>query len=534
MSGRDRGYSRERSPRRRSPRRRYSPRRRSPSPRYRRRDDRRDDRRRDFRRNDRRRSRDRDDRGRYGRDDRYRRRGGRGQREDVDEALDAFRHPSLSLTPPRDSEELDKSEVTYELDSEEIAYVFGRMGTTKDKLARVSGTKMELRVSTLVISGEDARVKIAKHLVKILLDQREGTVTIDPKEHEKYLTLVDVPTRCKGFVTGRGGATLRGIERECATLMTFCKDGESDNEPLAIFGTRRGRLTAQMKIMSIVEGKEENWFCKDGDHPDISIPEPDAYDDWGVEFVKLEKDMLGYALGKRGNTRQKLQVASGCVIQYIGIWAAFGGGEKDRERGMSYLKWLIDQRTSDFKVDISKRDDVSWLWVPEPSVGYVTGKNARTLRNLENKSGTFCFFDKRKSGRAKEKMLIFASEKKHRLSAIDEVHTIVDFHQKKIGANQRASSTYKESESRSKSRSKSGSKSRSKSRSKRRSKSRSKRRSKSRSKRRSKSKSKSTHKRRSKDSVSPGRLGSKSKSKSLSRSKSRSRSYSKKKKRTVD
>jgi len=412
------------------------------------------------------------------------------------------------------------------------------MGSTKDKLARVSGTRIELRGSNLVICGDEKRVKIAKHLVRILLDQREGTVKLDPKEHAENLTLVDVPTSCKGFVTGKGGATLRQIERECATLMTFCKDEENDNEPLAILGTRRGRLTAQMKIMSIVEGKCENWFCKDGDHPDIVIPEADEHDgDWAVEYVQLEKDMLGYALGKRGDTRHKLAVASGCVIQYIGLWAAFGGHAKDRERGMSYLRWLIDQRNMDFKVDISDRDDVSCLWVPEPSVGYVTGKKANTLRNLENKTGTFCFFDKRKSGRSKEKMLIFAARAEHRKAAVDEVHTIVDFHQRKIGGNGRATSTFG-SESRSKSRGRSASKdSRSKSRG-RSSKSRSysKSRSRSRSKKAARSRSRSKAKDVKKESKSPSRSRSKaadvkkekkSKSRSKSRDKSRSRSYSK-------
>jgi len=217
--------------------------------------------------------------------------------------------------------------------------------------------------------------------------------------------------------------------------------------------------------MSIVEGKSENWFCKDGEHPDVSIPKSDKADgDWGVEYVKLERDMLGYALGKRGDTRHKLSIASACAIQYVGLWAAFGGKEKDRERGQCYLRWLIDQRNMDFKVDISDRDDVSCLWVPEPSVGYVTGKKANTLRNLENKTGTFCFFDKTgytaegKSGRSNEKMLIFAASAEHRKAAVEEVHTIVDFHQRKIGGNGRASSTYRASMSRSKSRSRSYSK----------------------------------------------------------------------------
>ena len=74
----------------------------------------------------------------------------------------------------------------------------------------------------------------------------------------------------------------------------------------------------------------------------------------------------------------------------------FGGTAEERVRGRTYLEWLINQRDSDFDVDISNRDDVIVLYVPEPSVGYVTGRKADTLRGVEQKSGTFCFFDKRK------------------------------------------------------------------------------------------------------------------------------------------
>jgi len=288
------------------------------------------------------------------------------------------------------------------------------MGTTKDKLARVAGANIKLEGQDLVICGSERCTDRAKKYVKILLDQRHGDVHVDVADHPDDLTFVDVPTDCKGFITGRGGATLRQIERECATLMTFCKSDnhESSREPLAIFGTRRGRLLAQLKVMSVVEGKSEGFYVPKKEHPIVDILESDIDDDgWGVDYLKLRHEFLGYALGQKGNTRKKLQIASGAIIQYIGLWAVFGGTPAECKRGKEYLEWLLNQRNSDFSVDIKGRDDVTVIYVPEPSVGYVTGKKAATLRSLEQKSGTFCFFDKRKSGKRKEKMLIFASKK---------------------------------------------------------------------------------------------------------------------------
>eukprot|EP00494_Astrolonche_serrata_P032715 UN32984 len=353
-----RGYSRDRSPPRRGYRSRSRDRyhsRRSPA-RYesRRYDDRYDDRYdrrgggyRDYGR-DRYERRDRYDRrddyrssrrGRsYDRGSNYNRRG----RNDSPE-LEEFRHVSMSRSPPREGDS-DQSTARVKLKEEEVAYVFGRMGTTKDKLARVSGAKIDLVGPELVINGPKVACKRASSYVQILLDQRHGAVTIDIENHAHDLTLVAVPTSCKGFITGKGGATLRQIEREHATLMTFCKRTDDSDEPLAIFGSRRGRLGAQLKVMSIVEGKNDGYYSKHGSEPIVeSLDEPDP--NWGVRFEPLPRDMLGFVLGAKGATRQKLEISSGCVIQYIGSWVAFGGTTSDQNRGYDYFSWLLDSRT---------------------------------------------------------------------------------------------------------------------------------------------------------------------------------------------
>ena len=56
---------------------------------------------------------------------------------------------------------------------------------------------------------------------------------------------------CVGFIMGRGGQVLRGIEEEWSTLMFFAQinGGKfSGKEKLAIFGTRRARRGAELKV----------------------------------------------------------------------------------------------------------------------------------------------------------------------------------------------------------------------------------------------------------------------------------------------
>lgn len=230
------------------------------------------------------------------------------------------------------------------------------------------------------------------------------------------------------------------------------------------------------KRNSIVEGKHDGWFIRDDKPPELEFIDSDLDQDdkeWGVSWKKLGKDLIGYALGRGGDTRIKLQIASGCVIQYVGHWAAFGGTAEDQNRGRKYLEWLLEQQDGDTNVDVHEQQDVKVLWVPESSVGYVTGVKAGTLRNLETKTGTFCFFLKRNTGNSREKMVIFSWRRDYRESAAQEVEQIVDFHQRKIRSNDRVT-YHTPSPSRSKSRrSRSHSSSRSRSRSKSRSRSRS-------------------------------------------------------------
>eukprot|EP00494_Astrolonche_serrata_P030834 UN31102 len=145
--------------------------------------------------------------------------------------------------------------------------------------------------------------------------------------------------------------------------MTFCKRVRTyhdEEEPLAIFGTKRGRLGAQLKVMSIVEGKVPGFYCKDrSSRPTVDSLDPPE-DDWGVEFMRLPEEFLGFVLGAKGITRLKLQMSSGCIIEYIGKWAAFGGHKEDQKRGRDYITWLLDSRNDNdawSTVDTRGRND---------------------------------------------------------------------------------------------------------------------------------------------------------------------------------
>jgi len=92
-------------------------------------------------------------------------------------------------------------------------------------------------------------------------------------------------------------------------------------EKLVIFGPDHARKGAELKVMSSVETKSPGYFSKD------LRENQDQWGDrgYGVDFIKMDDQDIGYCLGKGGMTRIKIAKASGCHLQYIGQYACIGG-----------------------------------------------------------------------------------------------------------------------------------------------------------------------------------------------------------------
>ena len=119
----------------------------------------------------------------------------------------------------------------------------------------------------LEIFGSPQERARAAEYTRFVLDQRTGDVQIDLNVARDDLSVVDVPTDTVGFVMGRGGAVLRGLEDEWGTLMFFAKgrgrNGDNPTEKLAIFGSRRARRGAELKVLSAVEHKHAGFFLNE-------------------------------------------------------------------------------------------------------------------------------------------------------------------------------------------------------------------------------------------------------------------------------
>jgi len=222
---------------------------------------------------------------------------------------------------------------------DDAAFILGKGGKTKEKIARVSEAEIELfeRDLILEIRGSKIQRRRAKKYAEGVMAQRTGPVNVTEDYDDDDLTMLMVPQETVGFVTGRAGNFLRSTEEEWGTLMFFCEVGSGgrrskDYEKLAIFGNIRGRRGAELKILSAVETKAPGYFENRRDEIVHRDKGRDESGSWSTDTMAFQDDELSYALGKQGATRKKIERASGAVVQYVGHNALFAGTKAERRR----------------------------------------------------------------------------------------------------------------------------------------------------------------------------------------------------------
>jgi len=322
---------------------------------------------------------------------------------------------------------------TVRLTDADAAFILGKAGKTKEKIAKVSGATVELppRSMTLEISGSASQRRRAKKYVECVMAQRSGDVVVD--ERDKYFmedcTLVDVPTECVGFVTGTNGNFLRTLEAENETIMFFVVlRGEGSRkgrgvEHLAIFGKQRGQRACELKVFAALEQKIPG-HCTRNLKEGVSDS-----NGFGTDYRRLATDEISWALGKKGATRKKLASASGAIVEYIGNWVHISGTKAERQRAQDYLKCVMDQMDNHHsQMSPEGRDDVTVMNIPQDCVGFVMGNKRATLTRIEEESGAFMLFLDRRgesSGRdSTVKLGIFGLKRKRRAAELKVMSSV--------------------------------------------------------------------------------------------------------------
>lgn len=312
---------------------------------------------------------------------------------------------------------------TLEITEEDAAFILGKGGKTKAKIARVSGCQIELLEEDMMLEfmGTAAQRRRAMRYVKCVMAQRVGAVSVTEEDVADECTVLEVPQEAVGFVTGKGGNFLRTLEEEHGTLMFFADQENAEQHEefndLMIFGPRVSRRGAQLSVMGVVETKIPGHYTEAFREKGTTYEnKADMVGDWGTRTLKLaDQKEISYAIGSQGKTRKKLGKSSECIVQYIGNIVFLSGTKKQRDHAYEYLKMLLDQLEGPISIDTKGRDDATVLEVPVDCVGYVTGRSRETLSTVEETTGTLTFFmeNKDKDPEA-ERLVIFGAERARR------------------------------------------------------------------------------------------------------------------------
>ena len=206
---------------------------------------------------------------------------------------------------------------TMTMAGEDAAFLLGAGGSTKRKVARAAGARLELDDDAdgkhvLTVSGPDASRARAMDYVRWVLKQRLGAIEVSGASARDDLSIVRVPADCVAYVTGKSGRVLRSVEEEFGTLLFFGKlvgdSGERTGEEtergqtietLCVLGDRRGRRGAELKVMSAVEHKTPGWYVNDEKKLRARLKQPGdgEGDGFGYDVFPFEDHEFSYALG---------------------------------------------------------------------------------------------------------------------------------------------------------------------------------------------------------------------------------------------
>ena len=206
---------------------------------------------------------------------------------------------------------------TMTMAGEDAAFLLGAGGSTKRKVARAAGARLELDddadgLHVLTVSGPDASRARAVDYVRWVLKQRLGAIEVSGASARDDLSIVRVPADCVAYVTGKSGRVLRAVEEEFGTLLFFGKlVGDAGErmaeetergqtiETLCVLGDRRGRRGAELKVMSAVEHKTPGWYVNDEKKLRARLKQPGdgEGDGFGYDVFPFEDHEFSYALG---------------------------------------------------------------------------------------------------------------------------------------------------------------------------------------------------------------------------------------------
>ncbi|CAO3628838.1 unnamed protein product [Cunninghamella blakesleeana] len=231
-----------------------------------------------------------------------------------------------------------------------VGLVIGRGGDTLKKIERNSGARVQIDQDTgddkrvIKLSGEQDQIQIARDMIDQIIrdalasssshsNDAYGPSSSSSSHHHHYQdrnnnnnnsnnnnsdhhdgssVLIPVPGNRVGLVIGRGGDTIRELERKSGARIKVLLDrpGNAPNEKLvSISGDHDAIENAKKLVYDIVNNQpyqnRSNYGNDDGPNK--------SYDDHS-DKVTIPKEFVGLVIGRGGETVRQLKAESGARI----------------------------------------------------------------------------------------------------------------------------------------------------------------------------------------------------------------------------
>ena len=231
------------------------------------------------------------------------------------------------------------------LSDDDIAFVLGKRGATKNKIARVSRTGLRLDEERKVLqirASTAAARRRGKRYAKLVLQQRTCRPEVDRSDEAlKEMVLISVPDDCVARLTGNKGAALRELEDRWDVLVLWVTVADTDTSSkrsgsgsgskgggntLAVLGRLQPRTAAELHFVARLAKMDERYLSGKGELDKLlnEIHEREAEAEerpsrdsgpWGVDTSIFDSsEDMRYASGAQGRTKDKIALAAGCEI----------------------------------------------------------------------------------------------------------------------------------------------------------------------------------------------------------------------------
>lgn len=297
----------------------------------------------------------------------------------------------------------------------------GTKGTMKRKLIRASDCCLEYLATSAYIAGHPENRVFAAALLETLRSSERSILKSVPAKAAEYCESVVIPADIVALVMGAARSSLNKIEEEEGVVTFFqdddggayneteltegtlkahveaeegygsCDAGQTGRKLLIFAFASRSRLLARHRVEAIVDSKLKGHFS--GSTKNF-ISDAEGVD---TDILELGESQMGWASGKHGSSRRKIQAASGCGVAYVGHFAYFIGTKDERRRAQDYLQWLLEQLDSSTKdrhlrissAELAERSDVSTVELTSAEVQMLDSK---ALQAIEENTGNVLVF----------------------------------------------------------------------------------------------------------------------------------------------